>query len=82
MATDRDIQTKVKIIIYVTYVRMKLYNSDIIAFTCSFTNLVLRTVFPLLVADLIPLDDENWANYLQLMKIMEYIFSPSTLKLL
>ena len=27
---------------------------------------------------MIPLDDENWHNYLQLMKIMDYIFSPST----
>ena len=33
---------------------------------------------PLLAADKIPLDDEIWENYIQLMKIMDYIFSPST----
>ena len=38
----------------------------------------LGRFLPLLVADKIPLDDENWENYLHLIKIMDYIFSPST----
>ena len=32
----------------------------------------LGRFLPLLVADKIPLDDESWENYLQLMKIMDY----------
>ena len=42
----------------------------------------LGRFLPLLVADMIPLDDENWENYLQLMKIMDYIFSPSTTEII
>ncbi len=38
----------------------------------------LGRVLPLLVGDLIPEDNEKWENYLELLKIMEYIFATVT----
>ena len=37
-----------------------------------------RFFFPLLVGDLVPEEDEKWENYLDLMTIVDYVFTPVT----
>lgn len=36
----------------------------------------LGRFLPLLVGDLLPEDNDHWINYLDLLKIIEYIFAP------
>ena len=36
----------------------------------------LGRYLPLLIGDLVPEDDEHWANLLNLCQIVDYIFSP------
>jgi len=38
----------------------------------------LGRFLPLLVGDLVPEDDEKWEVFLDLLRIMEYIFAPVT----
>jgi len=38
----------------------------------------LGRFLPLLVGDLVPDDDETWGVFLDLLKIMEYLFAPVT----
>jgi len=38
----------------------------------------LGRFLPLLIGDLVPYDDKHWDNYLDLLKIMEYVFAPVT----
>ena len=38
----------------------------------------LARFLPLLIGDLVPENDEKWDNYLDLLKIMEYVFTPVT----
>ena len=35
-------------------------------------------MLPLLIGDLIPKDDSHWENFLQLLKIEEILFAPTT----
>jgi len=38
----------------------------------------LARFLPVLIGDLVPEGDEDWDHFLQLMEIMDYIFSPQT----
>lgn len=38
----------------------------------------LGRFLPLLVGDLVPEGDDKWANYLDLLTILDYIFAPIT----
>lgn len=38
----------------------------------------LARMLPLLIGDLIPVDDEYWENFLCLLKIEEVVFAPVT----
>jgi len=35
-------------------------------------------MLPLLIGDLIPVDDEHWENFLRLLKVEEIVFAPRT----
>ena len=37
---------------------------------------LLGRILPLIIGDLIPDDDAMWSNYLLLMEIVDYLFSP------
>lgn len=37
----------------------------------------LARMFPLMMGDLIPDNDDNWENFLRLLKIEEIVFAPS-----
>ena len=39
---------------------------------------LLGRVLPLIVGDYVPEDDQYWKNYLQLMQIVDILFSPTT----
>ena len=56
-------------------------NLNIIMHVAQFFSLAsemwcLGRYLPLLIGDLIPEDDENWQNFLWLMSIVDYIFTP------
>lgn len=38
----------------------------------------LARIFPLLIGDCIPHDDEHWENFLRLLAIEEIVFAPQT----
>ena len=38
----------------------------------------LARMFPLIVGDLVPLNNKHWENFLKLLKIEEIIFAPKT----
>ena len=37
---------------------------------------LLGRILPLIIADLVPEDDEHWELYLQMMEIVDILFSP------
>lgn len=39
---------------------------------------LLGRLLPLVIADLVPSDDEYWELFLQLMEIVDILFSPNT----